>query len=202
MRQITCGDVLERHVSSLTACDWWSGFAQLHLTSVPVPSGMTDGEPIDTSPRPWRHPRRAGVHWRTHVQPWILREIVRRTRRLRWSRTLLTLLLEELSVNDRFIELCGSVERVPLRRTTQALAVALALRHSWLPADLSRFTNRLGIAFSEDVFRTESRFDRDTSTSASSPSGHEGHDSLRRSWKNRQPTDRQRTTTARSPKRR
>src|SRR5205814_10710297 len=65
-----------------------------------------------------------------------------------WSRTLLTLLVDELQVKDRFFELIGDVRHLPIRQYPQAIAVAIALRHSWRPDDLAHLARRLRITLS------------------------------------------------------
>ncbi len=54
-------------------------------------------------------------------------------------------LTEELYVEDEFNALLGDIEALPRRRYPQAIALALALRHSWRPGDLACILRRLGI---------------------------------------------------------
>jgi hypothetical protein len=75
-----------------------------------------------------------------------LRVIVDGASRVTWSRRLLTTLLEELHVDDLFVEIVGHPQRIPVRRAAQAVAVALILRHSWHPQDLNCLVRRLGLS--------------------------------------------------------
>lgn len=68
-----------------------------------------------------------------------------RTVGLRWSASLLELLLEELYADDSFFTLMGKPEELAIRRYPQAVAVAIALRHSWRQDDLSELAGRLGV---------------------------------------------------------
>jgi hypothetical protein len=54
-------------------------------------------------------------------------------------------LLEDLHVEDEVIELIGNLDRLPVHRYPQAVAVALALRHSWRPDDFEELVDRLGL---------------------------------------------------------
>ena len=53
-------------------------------------------------------------------------------------------LIEELYVEEEFRALLGDPEVLPRRRYPQAIALALALRHSWRPDDLACILGRLG----------------------------------------------------------
>ena len=86
--------------------------------------------------------------WRCSLRPHLLRLLTKRSATLVWSRTLLAVVLDELQLDDLFRELVGDPRRLPARRYPQAIAVAIALRHSWHPDDLARLTKRLGIALS------------------------------------------------------
>jgi hypothetical protein len=74
-----------------------------------------------------------------------LRLIAERASSVAWSPRLLTLLLEELHVDDLFVEIVGRPRQVPLRRAAAAVAIALVLRHSWRADDLTRLVRRLGL---------------------------------------------------------
>lgn len=89
--------------------------------------------------------------WRRTVRSHLLRLFAERSATLAWSRTLLTLLLDELRTEDAFRELVGDPRHVPVRRYPQAIAVAIALRHRWRPDELTRLAKRLGIALSADT---------------------------------------------------
>src|SRR5688572_3213556 len=75
-------------------------------------------------------------HWRSTFRPHLLRVLTKRSATLVWSRTLLALVLDELHVDKLFRELVGDPRHLPRRRYPQAIAVAIALRHSWRPDDL------------------------------------------------------------------
>ena len=84
--------------------------------------------------------------WRREVRPQILRSTVVATESLPWSPALLELLFEELYVDGSLEEVLGSRPReLQKRRYPQAIAVALVLRHSWLPQDLACILERLGL---------------------------------------------------------
>ena len=82
--------------------------------------------------------------WRRNTRPKLIRAAVSATTALRWNRSLMQAVLEELYVDDHFEELLA---RAPgdLRpgQYAQALAVALILRHSWHPNDLACMLKRL-----------------------------------------------------------
>ena len=61
------------------------------------------------------------------------------------SRGLLHALLEELHISDDFDVLVGRVAHLPASEYPRLLAIALLLRHSWCPQDLSRTAARLGL---------------------------------------------------------
>ena len=86
--------------------------------------------------------------WRRTFRPRLLRLFAERTATLAWSRTLLNLLLDELHTEKFFTELVGSPRRLSVHRYPQAVAVAIALRNSWQPDQLTRLAKRLGIALS------------------------------------------------------
>jgi hypothetical protein len=62
---------------------------------------------------------------------------------LKWSRSLLLLLLEELYVGDEFDALVGRPEQLSVAQYPEAIAVAIALRHSWRLDDLERIVRDL-----------------------------------------------------------
>ena len=74
----------------------------------------------------------------------VLRSLVARTQKIPWSANLVDVLIEELYVEDEFRALLGDPEVLPRRRYPQAIALALALRHSWRPDDLACILGRLG----------------------------------------------------------
>jgi hypothetical protein len=95
--------------------------------------------------------------WRLRGRVQALHRLAVRTQNLRWSRRLLLLTLEELNVDEGFAELVDRPERLPLRRYPQAIAVAIALRHSWRPDDLSRLTRRLHLPVAKNLRRRSLR---------------------------------------------
>jgi hypothetical protein len=70
---------------------------------------------------------------------------VARTHKISWSANLVTVLIEELYVEEEFKALLGNPEALPRRRYPQAIALALALRHSWRSDDLACILRRLRI---------------------------------------------------------
>lgn len=93
----------------------------------------------------WAKQRADAERWRTELRSHAVRLVAARTTKLQWSRMLLRLLLEEIQIDDLFIELVGKPETLPVRRYPQALAVALTLRHSWQRERLLPFAKRLGV---------------------------------------------------------
>jgi hypothetical protein len=96
----------------------------------------------------WRQHQADLETWRRTLRPCFLRLFTQRSAALRWSRTLLTLLLDELHTEDGFFELVGDLRHLPVRQFPQAIAIAIALRHSWRPDDLAHLARRLGITLS------------------------------------------------------
>lgn len=90
--------------------------------------------------------RAEAERWRRELRPHVLRLIAARTAGLTWSRSLLTVLLDELHTNDLFNELVGKLHTLRVRRYPQAVAVAIALRHSWRRDDLTRLAKRVGVS--------------------------------------------------------
>ena len=73
-----------------------------------------------------------------------LRLIARQLKTLTWSPELLALLLDELYVDDLFTEVVGSPDTIPPQESASAVAIAIALRHSWRPDDLAAVARQLG----------------------------------------------------------
>jgi hypothetical protein len=110
---------------------------------------------------PWRGPETDAERWRTVLRPQVLGRIASSTRKLSWNSCLLRLLLEELYVDDLFTALVGPPQRLPTARYAQAVALAIALRHSWRPDDLLGVATRLGINLKPEAprsLRPKSRF--------------------------------------------
>ena len=98
-----------------------------------------------TQEEAWEKQRAETERWRTELRPRAVRLVADRTVKLPWSRMLLRLLLEDIRIDDVFLEVMGKPEALPVSRYPQAVAVALALRHSWRREDLATFSKRLGV---------------------------------------------------------
>lgn len=79
--------------------------------------------------------------WRSEA----LADFAHETRGLKWSRRLFVLLLEELYIGDEFDEIIGPPDTIPPARYPQAVALAIALRHSWRSDDLANVAQTLGL---------------------------------------------------------
>ena len=109
---------------------------------------MRDGSTHrSTSPQKttWTAERVQVDDWRRHGRLDDLRVLAEGASGLALSRGLLHALLEELHVSDDFDVLVGRVARLPASQYPRLLAIALLLRHSWCPQDLSRTAARLGL---------------------------------------------------------
>lgn len=84
--------------------------------------------------------------WRAELRPRALRLFAARARRLTWSRALLKAIVAELYPDGLFRDLAGSLDRVPLHRYPQVLAIAVALRVSWRRNGLKLLARRLRIS--------------------------------------------------------
>lgn len=62
---------------------------------------------------------------------------------LRWSSALLQCLVGEMRVEEDFAAVLGDPTRIPIRRYPQAVAIAIALRHSWRPDLFARMSREL-----------------------------------------------------------
>ena len=83
---------------------------------------------------------------------------------------LLRLLLEDVQPDELFLDVIGKAERLPVKRYAQAVAVALALRHSWERDDLLRFSKRLGVKVtSKDLAVTSTDTATDADAAPASP---------------------------------
>ena len=83
--------------------------------------------------------------WRRQGRLDDLRRLAEGANGLTLSRGLLHALLEELHISDDFDVLVGRVAHLPASEYPRLLAIALLLRHSWCPQDLSRTAARLGL---------------------------------------------------------
>ena len=93
----------------------------------------------------WARQRAAEEQWRTVLRPHALRLIASRAAKLPWSRGLMITLLGELNIDTMFTEIVGRPGGLSTRRYPQAIAVALALRHSWRREELVKCAKRLGV---------------------------------------------------------
>lgn len=93
----------------------------------------------------WEKQRAETERWRTELRPLAVRLIADRTAKQPWSRMLLRLLLEDIRIDDLFLEVVGKPEALPVSNYPQAVAVALAIRHSYQREDLVTFSKRLGV---------------------------------------------------------
>ena len=86
------------------------------------------------------------MHWRQAQRLDALRALVVRTASMRWSPRLLRVVLDELHVDGALTPLIGALQSLPSSRFPQAVALAIALRHSWRPDDFAGIAKRLGLA--------------------------------------------------------
>ncbi len=107
--------------------------------------GRDDAEARSKQEEAWAKQRAESERWRTELRPRAVRVIADRTAKLPWSRMLLRLLLEDIRIDDLFLDVVGKPEALPVNRYPQAVATALALRHSWQRDDLVTFSKRLGV---------------------------------------------------------
>src|SRR5688572_5397121 len=111
---------------------------------------MRDGSTHRRSTSPqkttWTRERAQVDDWRRHGRLDDLRVLAEGASGLGLSRGLLYALLEELHISDDFDVLVGRVARLPASQYPRLLAIALLLRHSWCPRDLSSTARRLGLS--------------------------------------------------------
>jgi hypothetical protein len=84
--------------------------------------------------------------WRAELRPRAIRDFASRATHLPWSRALLKAAIEELYPDDLFAQIVGDLDRVPRRLWPQALAVAIALRHTWRRDGLTRIAAQLRLS--------------------------------------------------------
>ncbi len=104
------------------------------------------------------------LDWRTDVRPALLGRLATLATRLQWSDTLLAALLDELHVTAEFdasVGLLGPSAR-PARDAARRLGLALLLRRSWNPDDLTDLVGRLALLPPSPAHSTTQR----TATSA------------------------------------
>ena len=83
--------------------------------------------------------------WRTEDRDHWLRRFAAGAAQLTWNQQLLAVLLDELWIDETFVDLVGEPSQLPETRYPEAVAVALLLRHSWRPDDLVQVSQKLGI---------------------------------------------------------
>ena len=110
--------------------------------------GATSRRTTTTPHTTWASERVQVDYWRRKLRPHVLRAVAGRTAALAWSRPLVNALLDELHISDDFDALMGPTRRLPPTHYPQLLAIALLLRHSWCPVDLSRTAKQLGLSLS------------------------------------------------------
>jgi hypothetical protein len=90
-----------------------------------------------------RQQRLEAERWWNEVRPRTMRRFAARVATISWSRALLKVVLAELYPDDLFTALVGNVDRLPRRKWPQALAIAVALRHSGRADSVARMARRL-----------------------------------------------------------
>jgi hypothetical protein len=137
--------------------------------------GSTRKRPTSTQQPTWMPERVQVDRWRRHSRLAVLRELADGAHGLTLSRRLLNALLEELHISDDFDVLVGPVARVPASQYPRLLAIALLLRHSWCPQDLSRTAARIALSVgpleAERNLKSRDRKQRRRATARPSPSG-------------------------------
>lgn len=117
----------------------------------------------------WERQRVEAERWRTELRPRAMRLVAQRTSKLPWSRMLLRLLLEDIRTDDLFLEVMGKPEALPTSKYPQAIAVALAVRHSWQRESFITFSKRLGVKVtSKDLTDTAESSAPDSNTPTAS----------------------------------
>lgn len=114
-------------------------------TSEPTPDQGEQAEARRQQEEAWAKQRAEQERWRTQLRQRAVRLIAERTATLAWSPMLLRLLLEDIRPDELFLQVLGKPDRIAVKRYPQAVALALALRHSWQRDDLLSFSKRLGV---------------------------------------------------------
>lgn len=83
------------------------------------------------------------VAWRNFDRPVVLRRVARQMRSVQWTQGLLEVLLDELHISHEVAAILGNDECLKTRCSAGTVALAIALRHSWRPDDLSETLTRL-----------------------------------------------------------
>ncbi len=95
--------------------------------------------------KPHSNSRVALEQWRRKVRPQWLERLAACAAKLAWNQQLLLVLLEELWIDEAFVDLVGEPSQLPEERYPEAIGTALLLRHSWRPEDLIDLAQKLGI---------------------------------------------------------
>ncbi len=119
--------------------------------------------------------REEATRWYREGRRRALKALAKRTVDLRWSPALLNALLEDLHTDDAFNEIVRDPRTCAGRRYPQVLFLALAVRHSWRPDDLSRLVRRLDIRASHRHLTSQTRSDAHTSDVRPLARPHPGH---------------------------
>ena len=86
------------------------------------------------------------VHdWNRVLRPRALRHLVAQTADMKWNPRLMTVLLNELWIDDSFVELVGEPRRIRHDQYAQAVALAILFRYSWQPDRLAAIAKQLGV---------------------------------------------------------
>jgi hypothetical protein len=124
------------------------------LCVFPFQNMLTAPESEMKSPRRSRGPLRSKPspqsaadlqRWRTELRAHWLSRLAGAAAKLTWNHRLLAVLLDELWIDETFVDIVGEPSELPEHRYPEALAVALLVRHSWRPDDLLQVAGKLGI---------------------------------------------------------
>ena len=136
-------------------------------SSGPTPDQAEQAEARRQQEETWARQREEQERWRSELRPRAVRLIAERATKLPWSPMLLRLLLEDIRPDDLFLEVLGKPDRIAVKHYPQALAIALALRHSWQRQDLLTFSKRLGVKVtSKDLASTPTPSPHDAEASS------------------------------------
>ena len=129
---------------------------------------LPDSQPTERATRAADgcHPCPAAARSQNDPRVEALRRIACQMKTLSWTPALFALLLDELYADDLFTELVGDPHAIPQRRYAHAVAVAIALRHSWRPDDLQAVAGRLGVVQTRRKRRDPQRGERRPRTPA------------------------------------
>ena len=94
--------------------------------------------------------------WRS-ARPHVLRRFAARATGLRWTRALVKLVVTELTTDDLFVTLVGPLQRVPRGQWPRAVAIAVALRHSWRRDALTSIARRLHVSLADATHARHTR---------------------------------------------